>query len=433
MSERSPSRITLRARRAWWITAPLWLFAALFAGLVPLLWISWNARVNPVLMVAVSALMLGVDAALCRIAAFTGEHLTVARDGVRYAAVELDGSAVRTVVALDRARGEVRFEPASAAGKTVAAIPGLPRGAGPREAALDRIEEAIRTRPPRVADALLEAPSLASIRATLGLDAAAAGPFRAAADGLTPQAAAALIDDRAASRAELVAASLVLATRGGDDGRRRVLRLADDCADGRFARLLRAVATDDPGAEASYRALRGDPGPLAGIVEALADRLVGLASIGAAAAFALPRASGVGLLVGVAVVGVLGELRRRAAAADLVARWTGFRLRKAAPWQRALGFALATAALALAPGAVPAALAPIVLYLALWAPSLLTLRRVEADEGEAAANEVAPPAAEDVEAVTRVRIEAQAQADEAADDGDEAASPAPATRAREKV
>lgn len=146
-------------------------------------------------------------------------------------------------------------------------IPALPTAHRARYDLFARLEEALpgeRTgarahrREAAVPDSLLQAPTLAAIREQLGLGATGA-PFRSSPSPLSAETASSLLDDRAATRAELLASSLVLAARGDATDRVRIRQVSKDCADAVFVALLCAVADGDALAEALYRQLGERP------------------------------------------------------------------------------------------------------------------------------------------------------------------------------
>lgn len=418
-----PGRLVLRAQRPLRTRVllrilPVAMLAAIVAVLVDLhesgrLVLAWLPRGG--LAVAV---LVGIAAWVwASFARFSGERLTVARDGVHYRVGSSPDAVTRRVLSIDRSTGALCSEgDEGAIGRAWGAIPGLPSEPAAREVALDRIERSLTRRRRLVDDSLLQGPTLAAIRAELGVVGAGAGPFRGPSRGLSAEDASRLLDDLAASRSELLAAALVLGARGGADDRRRIEGVADDCDDPLFGRLLRAVASGDPREESAYESFRRQAGVLQRFVGAVGERLVELVLLNSAASFVIGRTAAEPIAKGLAVVAVLGELRRWAQRRNLLGRWAGLRVGQRPPWQVAASLLVTVFALWAVPaGSVPAAIVPLLLYAAFWLPSVLGLRRV-APSAPADEEGVAPELADETrpdEASPRtgVRIDDEATAE----------------------
>ena len=332
------------------------------------------------------------------LAFFNGQRLIVARDGIKLSSLNHQRS--WRIMGYDRSTAEFILGDRFGSGGRVDANPVLPRLAAERSRVVERIEQSVARRARAVRDDLLGLPTLAAVEAELGIVRGVAGPFRAAQRALSAERASSLLDDRSASRAELVAAALVLAAHGTAVDRDRIEAVARDCADARFARLLRSIASGDARAEASFRRAMLDVSParvLFGTVCALALWAKTLLTV---AVFALGSGPHEGVGWGVLLALALGLARQWAAQRGVLARWTGFEAPGFRFWWNPFAFAAAVYAMGKAPaGAIPAVLAPLLLYAAWWLPTALTLRRrTHASEGAATSG----VAAEDR---THVRVE----------------------------
>lgn len=313
-----------------------------------------------------------------------GDQLIVARDRWRYVRSTEGGDYEVPVIGYDRRSGKVIVMPGLQPEQW-----GIPGVEGDEAGAEQRrwLAETVLKRARRVDDALLQLPSFAAVRARLGVSESSASPFRADGGALTKENASSLLDDRSASRAELVAASVVLMTGGGDEERRRVLSLAEDCEEKHFVALLRAIALGGD-VEAAWSNLRtGQPRPTRSL-SPVRERLDRLCLVAIVSMLALWRAPSIELLrslaPGLAIVALLGEARRHLHARGLLKGGEFSRVAHRSGY--AYGSALAAAiGAAVIRSFIPVAIVPVLLFAAFWGVQIPWGRRREAEfEGELA-------------------------------------------------
>lgn len=342
-----------------------------------------------------------------------GDRLVVARDRWRYfRGTGLDEFEL-PVLGYDADRRELRLAEDGAFVRR--AVPGVASDGSDAEP-IEWLDGTVARRDRRCDDSLLTLPNFAAIRARVGVGVSATVPFRADGTALSREVASSLLDDRSASRAELVAASLVLVEGGRESERARVFAVADACDDEFFAELLRDVARDGD-VEASYTSFRARAGRVGRVFNALLPRVAGLVSVAIGSALVL-RAPTMSLLTtllpGLCAVALLGEARRQAYKRGLFRRGA---LTPASIFSLPVLRDVVAAAIGLSVfrSHVPSALVPVLLYLTFWGAQLVGAPGRSAPREESAADASdATTAAEDVgeaanvPASTAVRVEVDA-------------------------